>query len=90
MSIPKLVVEHRLKRSEIAAAHRRVALVLEGEDFLVACSSPDLPCGFTTRFELEPARLARLPSFDHLVVATSAVRVTNFMEIGRDCRINPL
>src|SRR5262249_1493474 len=27
---------HRLERSEIAAAHRRITLVLEGEDFLVA------------------------------------------------------
>src|SRR5262249_41132633 len=36
MGIQKLVVEHRLERGEIAAAHRCVALVLEGEDFLVA------------------------------------------------------
>jgi hypothetical protein len=36
MGIEKLVVKHRLERGEIAAAHRRIALVLEGEDFLVA------------------------------------------------------
>src|SRR5262249_33387521 len=36
VGIEKLVVEHRLERGEIAAAHSRVALVLEGEDFLVA------------------------------------------------------
>src|SRR5262249_33872397 len=36
MSIQKLVVKHRLERGKIAAAHRRVALVFEGEDFLVA------------------------------------------------------
>src|SRR5215510_1593562 len=36
MGIEELVVKHRLERSEIAAAHRRIALVLEGEDFLVA------------------------------------------------------
>src|SRR5215469_8830197 len=36
VGIEKLVVEHRLKRGEIAAAHRRVALVLESKDFLVA------------------------------------------------------
>src|SRR5262249_7930306 len=36
VSIQKLVVEHSLERSEIAAAHRRVALVLEVEDFLFA------------------------------------------------------
>src|SRR6516162_9469291 len=36
VSIQKLVVEHPLERSEIAAAHRRVALVLEVEDFLFA------------------------------------------------------
>src|SRR5262249_42035525 len=34
--IEKLVVKHRLERGEIPAAHRCVALVLEGEDFLVA------------------------------------------------------
>src|SRR6516165_7583138 len=36
VGIEKLVVKHRLERSEIAAAHRRITLVLEGEDFLVA------------------------------------------------------
>src|SRR5215813_9907662 len=36
MGIEELVVKHRLERDEIAAAHRRIALVLEGEDFLVA------------------------------------------------------
>src|SRR5262249_19644684 len=36
MGVEKLVVEHRLERGEIAAAHRRVALILGGEDFLVA------------------------------------------------------
>src|SRR6516165_6547530 len=36
VGIEKLVVEHRLKRGEIAPAHRRVALVLESEDFIVA------------------------------------------------------
>src|SRR4029453_8250351 len=36
VGIEKLVVEHRLERGEIAAAHGRVALVFEGEDFLVA------------------------------------------------------
>src|SRR5262249_17828479 len=36
VGIEKLVVKHSLERSEIAAAHRRVALVLEGEDFLLA------------------------------------------------------
>src|SRR5215469_1801283 len=36
MGIEELVVKHRLERGEIAAAHRRIALVLEGEDFLVA------------------------------------------------------
>jgi hypothetical protein len=29
-------VKHRLERGEITAAHRRIVLVLEGEDFLVA------------------------------------------------------
>src|SRR6516162_7214199 len=36
VGIEKLVVKHRLERSEIAAAHRCVTLVLEGEDFLLA------------------------------------------------------
>src|SRR5262245_26572815 len=36
MGIEELVVKHRHERGEIAAAHRRIALVLEGEDFLVA------------------------------------------------------
>src|SRR5262245_21023554 len=36
MGIEELVVKHRLERGEIAAAHRRIALVLEGEAFLVA------------------------------------------------------
>src|SRR6516164_1755899 len=36
VGIEKFVVKHRLERGEIAAAHRCVALVLEGEDFLVA------------------------------------------------------
>src|SRR5262249_12347178 len=36
IGIKKLVVKHRLERGEIAAAHRRAALVLEGEDFLLA------------------------------------------------------
>jgi hypothetical protein len=36
MSIQKLIVEHPLERSEIAAAHRCVTLVLEVEDFLFA------------------------------------------------------
>src|SRR5215468_6573084 len=67
VGIEKLVVEHRLKRGEIAAAHRRVACP-RGRGSLCRCSSLDLPCGFTTRFELAPARLA--PSFDGLVVAT--------------------
>src|SRR5262249_33813156 len=33
--IEKFVVKHRLERVKIAAAHRRIALILEGEDFLV-------------------------------------------------------
>src|SRR6266436_4243231 len=36
MGIEKLVMKHHLERGEIAAAHRRIALVLEGEDFLIA------------------------------------------------------
>src|SRR5262249_45507759 len=36
MGIEELVVKHRLERVKIAAAHRRIALVLEGEDFLLA------------------------------------------------------
>src|SRR5262249_22684484 len=36
MGIEELVVKHRLERVKIAAAHRRIALILEGEDFLVA------------------------------------------------------
>jgi hypothetical protein len=36
VGIEKFVVKHRLERGKIAAAHRRVALVFEGEDFLVA------------------------------------------------------
>src|SRR5262249_21319535 len=36
VGIEKLVVEHRLERGEIAAPHGCVALVFEGEDFLVA------------------------------------------------------
>src|SRR5262245_18297917 len=36
VGIEQLVVEHRLQRGEIATAHRCVALVLEGENFLVA------------------------------------------------------
>jgi hypothetical protein len=36
VSIQKLAVEHRLERAEIAAAHRCIALVLDGEDFIVA------------------------------------------------------
>src|SRR5215467_7705296 len=65
MGIEELVVKHRLERGEIAAAHRRIALVLKGEDFLVAAHRRNLPCGFTTRFELAPVCLA--PSFDHFV-----------------------
>src|SRR5215831_13884255 len=36
MGIEELVVKHRLEGGEIAVAHRRIALVLEGENFLVA------------------------------------------------------
>src|SRR5215472_14904032 len=36
VGIKKLVVEHCLKCGEVAAAHRRVALILEVEDFLIA------------------------------------------------------
>src|SRR5262249_7097591 len=52
VGIEKFVVEHRLERGKIAAAHRRVALVLEGEDFLVAAhrqtslASASLPGAF--------------------------------------------
>src|SRR5262249_33714191 len=55
VGIEKFVVEHRLERGEIAAAHRCVALVLEGEDFLVAAHRKTSLAFFTTRFQLAPA-----------------------------------
>src|SRR5262245_65945052 len=65
MGIEALAVKHRLERGEIAAAHRRIALVLEGEDFLVAAhrqSSLAVSPG-TSGLQLA----WRLLSLDHLV-----------------------
>src|SRR5215467_13958051 len=80
MGIEELVVKHRLERGEIAAAHRRIALVLEGEDFLVAAHRQ-------TSLAVSPGtsglQLAwRLLSLDHLVGAARApaIRRTGFME----------
>src|SRR5215469_10374786 len=80
VGIEKFVVKHRLERGEIAAAHRCIALVLEGEDFLFAAHrqtslavSPGTSC----------LQLAwRLPSLDHLFGAARApaVRRTGFMK----------
>src|SRR5262249_31808008 len=72
MGIEELVVKHRLERSEIAAAHRRIALVLEGEDFLVAAHRQ-------TSLAVSPGtsglQLAwRLLSLDHLVGAAEQAR----------------
>src|SRR5262249_48602566 len=72
VGIEKLVVEHRLERGEIAAAHRRVALVLEGEDFLIAAHRQTSLAVFSTRFELAPA----LPgAFIHSI--TSSARASS-------------
>src|SRR5262249_38791201 len=80
MGIEELVVKHRLERGEIAAAHRRIALVLKGEDFLVAAHRQ-------TSLAVSPGtsglQLAwRLLSLDHLVGAARvpAIRRTGFME----------
>src|SRR6266446_2551990 len=62
MGIEKLVVKHRLERGEIAAAHRRIALVLEGEDFLVAAHRQTSLAVFTTRFEHAPLPSAFIQS----------------------------
>src|SRR5262245_58291599 len=77
MGIEELVVKHRLERGEIAAAHRRIALVLKGEDFLVAAHRQ-------TSLAVSPGtsglQLAwRLLSLDHLVGAARApaIRRTN-------------
>src|SRR5215471_14521347 len=69
IGIKKLVVKHRLERGEIAAAHRRIALVLKGEDFLVAAHRRNLPCGFTTRFELElaPFHVWMAPAWQEII-----------------------
>src|SRR6516164_6074118 len=76
VGIEKLVVKHRLERSEIAAAHRRITLVLEGEVFPCRCSLTDLPCGFSTRFELAPAAWC-------LHSITSSARASSVGEISR-------
>src|SRR5262249_46693568 len=57
VAIQKLVVKHRLERGEIAAAHRRIALILEGEDFLVAAHR-QTSLAVSPRFELAPTCLA--------------------------------
>src|SRR5262249_26167999 len=64
VSIQKLVVEHPLERSEIAAAHRRVALVLEVEDFLSAAHR-QTPLRFHHALRARARSLA--PSLEHLV-----------------------
>src|SRR5262245_28902573 len=87
MGIKELVVKHRLQRGEIAAAHRRIAVVLEGEDFLVAAHRQ-------TSLAVSPGtsglKLAwRLLSLDQLVGAARApaIRRTGFMERGAPGRI---
>src|SRR5215475_3073649 len=83
MGIEELVVKHRLERGEIAAAHRRIALVLEGEDFLVAAHRQ-------TSLAVSPGtsglQLAwRLLSLDHLVDTAERPRFAerNIMERAR-------
>src|SRR5262249_30903840 len=80
MGIEELVVKHRLERGEIAAAHRRIALVLEGEVSLVAAhrqpalAFPPATSGWQLAW--------RLLSLDPLVGAAGppAIRRTGFME----------
>src|SRR5262249_52829027 len=68
VGIEKFVVKHRLERGEIAVAHRCVALVLEGEDFLVAAHRQ------TSLAVSRACASLPGPSFDRFVVATPAVR----------------
>src|SRR6266478_1748438 len=71
MGIEELVVKHRLERVKIAAAHRRIALVLEGEDFLVAAHR-----------QIFLAFCASLPgAFPHSI--TSSARASNVGGISR-------
>src|SRR5262249_34751069 len=80
MGIEELVVKHRLERGEIAAAHRRIALVLKGEDFLVAAHRQ-------TSLAVSPGtsglQLAwRLLSLDHLVGAARAPAIRRTKRYG--------
>src|SRR5262249_27430400 len=78
VGIEKFVVKHRLKRGEIAAAHRCVALVLEGEDFLIAAhrqtslavSPPLRACAsLPSAFIRSPRRPRRSPPHSGLIFA---------------------
>src|SRR5262249_20624929 len=64
--IEKLVVEHRLESGEIAIAHGRVALVFEGEDFLVAAHR-----------HTSPAVSSRASSLLYLHSMTSSARASS-------------
>src|SRR5262249_58059455 len=80
MGIKELVVKHRLQRGEIAAAHRRIAVVLEGEDFLVAAHRQ-------TSLAVSPGtsglQLAwRLLSLDQLVGAARAPAIRRTKRYG--------
>ena len=68
VGIQKLVVEHRLQRGEIAAAHHRVALVLEGEDFLVVAHR-QTSLAVSPRVELAPMPGTFTSSSQHLRLA---------------------
>src|SRR5262249_10939933 len=77
MGIEKLIVKHRLERSEIAAAHRRIALVLEGEDFVVVAHrrtslAASLP-GALTRSPRRRGRAASPEGQESLLVSAGGV-----------------
>src|SRR5215470_15383669 len=87
MGIEELVVKHRLERGEIAPAHRRIALVLEGEDFLVAAHRQ-------TSLAVSPGtsglQLAwRLLSLDHLVGAARAPAIRRTGDYGMWAEARP-
>src|SRR6516164_4554560 len=75
MGIEELVVKHRLERGEITAAHRRIALVLEGEDFLVAAHGQT-----SLAVSARASSLRQLPALHSI---TSSARASTVAGISR-------